>query len=184
MLVPDERQDAVAWVDRLHAVVDEVTAPLVARHAERLACRAGCSSCCTDGLTVFAIEAALIAERHPDLLAEGEPHAEGACAFLDADGSCRVYDVRPYVCRTQGLPLRWLEEEDGEAFEARDVCPKNLVGVALEELPADALWTLGPIEQRLADRQAALDGGRGERVALRDMFARTGGARRRLPVVG
>ena len=33
---------------------------------------------------------------------------EGACAFLDGEGGCRVYPDRPYVCRTQGLPLRWI----------------------------------------------------------------------------
>jgi Fe-S-cluster containining protein len=178
--VPDE---AIAWVERLHEVIDELTAPLVRRHAKRLACREGCSGCCADGLTVFAIEAARIAKRHANLIADAEPHPEGGCAFLDAEGGCRVYDARPYVCRTQGLPLRWLEREDGEAFEARDVCPKNLEGVALEDLAADECWTLGPIEQRLAERQAAIDGGAGERVALRDMFARSSSARRRLPVV-
>jgi hypothetical protein len=30
----------------------------------------------------------------------------GRCAFLDDDGACTVYDARPFLCRTHGLPLR------------------------------------------------------------------------------
>ncbi len=180
--------EAIAWVEQLHAVVDELAAPIARANAERLRCREGCSGCCTDGLTVFEIEADVIVARHPELLDEGVPHAEGACAFLDGEGRCRIYASRPYVCRTQGLPLRWIEEDDdGGAFEARDVCPLNDEGgPPLEELPSDRLWTIGPIEARLADRQRAIDGGSGRRVALRDLFASGAPAetpRRRLPVV-
>lgn len=178
--IPDETLD---WVERLHAVVDELAAPLAAVHEGALACRAGCAGCCADDLTVFEIEAAVIERRHGALLEAGAPHAAGACAFLDGEGRCRVYDARPYVCRTQGLPLRWLERDvDGAPVEARDVCPLNLEGVDLAEQPAEALWTVGPFEQRLAERQAAVDGGEGRRVALRDLFGATP-ARRHLPVV-
>lgn len=176
-------EETIAWVDRLHAAVDELATPIVAAHGAKLTCRSGCTGCCADDLTVFTIEAALIEARHPELLANGAPHAEGACAFLDEKGACRVYAERPYVCRTQGLPLRWLDEdEEGEPYEARDVCPLNAGVGALEELPADGMWTIGPIEQRLAEKQAATDGGRGARIALRDLFASTK-PRRRLVMV-
>lgn len=121
---------------------------------------------------MLLLEAERIRERHADLLLFGEPHPEGACAFLDAQGACRIYAERPYVCRTQGLPLRWLEEDgDGEIVEQRDICPLNAEGPALETLPAEACWLLGPFEQRLV----ALEEQRGElrRVALRDLFSRT-----------
>lgn len=174
--------ETVAWVERLHALVDEATRPVLAAHEGRLACREGCAGCCQDDLTVFEIEAEVIRRRHAELLAEGAPHAEGGCAMLDERGLCRVYDARPYVCRTQGLPLRWLDEdEEGETYEARDVCPLNLEGVPLEELPADEMWTLGPFEQRLAERQAA-ETDAPTRVALRSLFADRP-SRRKLPVV-
>jgi uncharacterized protein len=177
--------ETVAWVARLHAAVDQVAAPITRTHGGKLACRAGCTGCCTDGLTVFEVEAAVIAAGHADLLANGTPGPEGACAFLDASGGCRVYASRPYVCRTQGLPLRWLEEdEQGEPVEARDVCPLNLDGgEGLEALPPEACWTIGPFEQRLAERQASLDGAEGRRVALRSLFAHGDEAgKRRLPL--
>lgn len=177
----DIPEDAIDWVERAHAAVDQLVAPVVAAHGPRLRCRSGCSACCSDGLSVFAIEAALIERHHRELLVRGAPGGEGACAFLDDDGACRIYAQRPYVCRTQGLPLRWLEEEDGEPVEVRDVCPLNVEGgPPLEELTAEACWTLGPFEERLGARQAAVDGGAGHRVPLRSLF---GGARRRLAVV-
>ena len=171
---------AVDWVERLHGVVDELAAPIARVHGARLHCRPGCTGCCADGLSVFAGEAALIARHHAELLAEGEPSVEGACAFLDAAGACRIYAQRPYVCRTQGLPLRWLEQDEEGPAEVRDICPLNLEGPALEELSADECWTIGPFEERLAARQSAVAGGNGERIALRALFA---GGRRRLPVV-
>lgn len=129
---------------------------------------------------MFAIEAAVLERHYPELLARGTAHAEGGCAFLDDEGSCRVYAHRPYVCRTQGLPLRWLEEEEetGDILETRDICPKNEAGPPLEELDDEACWTLGPFEQRLADRQAEIE--EGVRVSLRGLFATE---RRRLPIV-
>jgi Fe-S-cluster containining protein len=178
-------KEAVDWTEQLHAAVSELTRPIAAANAARSSCREGCSGCCSDGLTVFEIEAAVIARRHPELLASGMPHEEGACAFLDDKGRCRIYDARPYVCRTQGLPLRWLDEdEEGEPFESRDICPLNEPGgPPLEELPADACWSLGPIEERLAKRQADVDGGERRRVALRSLFATSSSTKRRLEVL-
>ena len=183
--VPSE---VVDWVERVHDVVDGLVAPIVAGHGARLRCRAGCNVCCSDGLTVFALEAAVIARHHGELLTNGTPHADGGCAFLDETGACRIYAHRPYVCRTQGLPLRWLEHDDEGPAEVRDICPLNAEGPALEELTADECWTLGPFEERLGARQAALDAGAPEagdekpstRVALRSLFA---GGPRRLPVL-
>lgn len=173
--------EVVDWVERLHGVVDELVAPIALAHGSRLKCKAGCHDCCSDALSVFAIEAAVIERHHAELLATGIANEDGGCAFLDERGECRIYEHRPYVCRTQGLPLRWLErDEDGQPAEVRDVCPLNVEGPALEELTADQCWTVGPIEERLASRQSAIDGGEGRRVPLRGLFT---GSRRHLPIV-
>lgn len=163
-----------SWVSRFHAAVDEVAAPVERANAARLTCRAGCAECCVDGLTVFAIEAEEIARHHAVVLEE-EPHPPGACAFLDASSNrCRIYEHRPYVCRTQGLPLRWLEEEGDEVFEVRDICPLNAEGPPLEELPADECWSIGPFEERLSRAQPD-----GTRIPLRSLFD----SKKRLPIV-
>jgi Fe-S-cluster containining protein len=159
----------VTDVERLHAEVDRLAARLEAKHGERLQCRRGCASCCVDGITVFEVEADVIRRHHAELLAKGAPHAEGACAFLDDEGACRIYEHRPYVCRTQGLPLRWLEELDDETVELRDICPLNEEGEPIEELDEEECWTIGPVEERLARIQAAT--GSVARVELRELFA-------------
>ncbi|MBI3798314.1 MAG: YkgJ family cysteine cluster protein, partial [Deltaproteobacteria bacterium] len=103
------------------------------------------------------------------------PHTEGACAFLNEEGACRIYAHRPYVCRTQGLPLRWIEErEDGSVSEMRDICPLNERGEPLENLAEEACWSIGPFEGRLARLQAAAGNGEMQRIALRDLFMRRG----------
>ena len=178
---------ALAALRSLHDEIDRRAGALARRHAGRLRCGRGCSGCCQDGLSVFEVEALRIRRAHPQLLAEGAPHAPGACAFLDARGACRIYAERPYVCRTQGLPLRWLEEDgEGGVVERRDICPLNEpappaggTGIEaqpgeapLELLPAEACWTLGEVEGRLAALQAAQDGGALRRVALRSLFRR------------
>ena len=166
----------------LHREVDAAAAPLQRQHRERLQCRRGCHDCCVDGLTVFEVEAERIRAAHPRLLAEGRPHPPGACAFLDGEGACRIYDARPYVCRTQGLPLRWLDRDpSGATVEYRDICPLNeLESAPLEALDADACWELGPFESRLAQLQRSTEatGPVGSpyqapaRVALRELFGR------------
>jgi Fe-S-cluster containining protein len=109
------------------------------------------------------VEAAVIRENHGALLEHESPHPPGACAFLDESGACRIYADRPYVCRTQGLPLRWMEDD----HEARDVCALNLMNRDLAELPAAACWTIGPVENKLAELQPDR-----RRVALRELFVK------------
>lgn len=161
----------VREVLRLHLDVDRARSELVAEHRQRLRCGRGCSGCCSDGLTVLEVEAERIREDYRELLEHAEPHPPGACAFLDAEGACRIYASRPYVCRTQGLPLRWLEEdEQGEIIEQRDICPLNAEGPALETLADDACWTLGPFEEKLVELQVST-GRPLTRVALRELFS-------------
>lgn len=162
---------ALSELARLHESVDRRTSDLERHHSARLECRRGCHQCCTDDLTVFEIEAEWIRRNHRRLLLEGTPHPEGRCAFLDGDGACRVYHSRPYVCRTQGLPLRWIETDvEGRSFEYRDICPLNdRPGAPLEALAERVCWTIGPTESSLAQLQTEF-GGELRRVRLRDLF--------------
>lgn len=169
-LSPAAQAAGITECRELHCAVDEVVEPLVARHRERLKCRRGCFDCCVDELTVFEVEAEVIRAAHPDLLNSGVPAPQGRCAFLDAEGGCRVYASRPYVCRTQGLPLRWLEEDlEGEIVEQRDICPLNLEGPRLVDLPEADCFQLGLFEERLISVQLRAFS-RLERVELRSLF--------------
>ena len=155
-------------VAALHDRVDAAVAPLEKRHRRRLQCARGCTGCCVDDITVFEVEAELIRVRHGRLLEEGSPGPRGACAFLDGEGACRIYAERPYVCRTQGLPLRWID--DKLEAELRDICELNEEGPLITDLEPHACWTLGPVEGEL-QRLQLVHRETMVRVRLRDLFA-------------
>mgnify|MGYP002634334738 FL=1 len=169
------RQKALNALFALHREIDREADRLSNRHGERLQCGRGCSACCLDDLTVTTIEAERIRNSHPELIAQGTPRAPGGCAFLDDTGACRVYEDRPSVCRTQGLPLRVFgEDEDEEIFEHRDICSLNLDGgPPLDSLDEDDCWLVGPFDLRLAALDESFGGDDESRVALRSLFART-----------
>lgn len=165
--------DPLSQLAELHAAVDAEVAELSALHAERLQCGRGCAGCCLDDLSVFAVEAERIRAEAGELLRSGEPHPPGACAFLDGEGACRVYAARPYVCRSQGLPLRWLEEREGQVVELRDICSLNEPEgqPPLEELAPESCWPIGPVEARLRELQESHEPETPlRRVRLRDLF--------------
>ncbi|MBN8613738.1 MAG: YkgJ family cysteine cluster protein [Deltaproteobacteria bacterium] len=100
----------------LVAKVDAFDVAVRTRRAADMACRAGCSACCGQQLSVCDVEAALLREGIDALDDEARAGLalrletvgpESACVFLDAAGRCAVYASRPLVCRTQGLPLRY-----------------------------------------------------------------------------
>jgi uncharacterized protein len=166
-------------IEALHERVDTSAAEIVDRLGTRLRCGRGCTSCCVDKLTVFQIEADLIRHHFSELLKTSEPHLEGACAFLSAEGDCRIYPHRPYVCRTQGLPLRWVAEADENTgadegckfVEYRDICPLNEESADVTELPAEECWLIGPTEAELQELQAEDTEQPIARIALRDLFS-------------
>jgi Fe-S-cluster containining protein len=92
------------------AKIDAAVAHAAALAGDALTCHRGCASCCVDGLTVLPVEAALIREHL--FVASSSPFArarvsrDGACAFLDSQGACSVYEARPVLCRTHGLALQ------------------------------------------------------------------------------
>ena len=146
--------EAIAAAKRLHALIDERASALARELGPRITCHLGCSGCCRDALTVFEVEARLIRTEAADLLATAEPAPPGRCAFLSDAGACRIYEHRPYVCRTHGLPLAWLEEADDEPVEVRDICPLNEAGEPIESLSSEHVWEIGPFEETLQALQA------------------------------
>lgn len=169
----DALSTALEGLRRLHHVVDRLSEPLRQHHVARLKCHRGCSGCCVDNLHVFSIEAARIRQEHASLLEKGSAHSPGACAFLSEDGACRIYASRPYVCRTQGLPLRWFEVyHEQEIVEHRDICPLNETEQAIEALDAEECWTIGPVEDKLRELEEVFTQGQAKRINLRDLFKR------------
>lgn len=85
-----------------------------------LQCRAGCSECCIQfGIT--PLEASLLAE-HIDTFPGNRQKSDNMCALL-SDNRCSFYSYRPIICRTQGLPIGYVDYE-AQCVEV-SACPLN-----------------------------------------------------------
>ncbi len=103
----------------LYTRVDRFYMSVRARYGDQMDCHAGCSDCCLAGLTLVMIEAVAIGEAHGIdaeriFLQAGQPclQTEGHCRLLDKDDHCTIYDERPLICRTHGLPLDYSDKDD------------------------------------------------------------------------
>jgi hypothetical protein len=107
----------------LREKVDAFAHEVATAQRGHMQCRAGCAGCCHADLSVSAVEAAAIRAHLASLPAPARaalrqraaaataPSAEPPrCLMLDADDRCQIYEARPLVCRTQGLPLRYSAE--------------------------------------------------------------------------
>lgn len=108
--MPDS--DYVAVRDKVDAFAGAVSE----RRRGDLACRAGCTACCSVRLEVSDVEADAVREAIERLdgalrarLAERAAHEpeDGAPCVMLEDGRCVIYEARPLVCRTQGHALRY-----------------------------------------------------------------------------
>ncbi|MCL2480874.1 MAG: YkgJ family cysteine cluster protein [Spirochaetaceae bacterium] len=81
-------------------------------HKEDIICKKGCSKCCA-AITLFPVEFfAIKQEIHntlslPDFNNTKQSHG---CIFLK-DSICKIYESRPIICRTQGLPLLYFSDK-------------------------------------------------------------------------
>ena len=129
--------------ETLIAKVDEKCAETWAAESSRMACKAGCSTCCRH-IGLFPVEAirlrlaldTLSDERKAAIQSVAEvTQDEDACPLLE-NGICALYANRPIICRTHGFPILL---EDGRT----DFCPLNFTdGEAINEESKIALSNL------------------------------------------
>lgn len=115
---------------QLVARVDALCREIESALDGQITCSAGCSECCT-AITLFPVEAARL-RGALEALPEGEAsailrhvaeHAEGERCPLLARHLCLLYNDRPIICRTHGLPILYAENDELNV----DCCPLNLV---------------------------------------------------------
>jgi Fe-S-cluster containining protein len=144
--------DPLANYRSLLAKVDDLCRGIEDRLGDAITCHAGCSTCCL-AISVFPVEAVamiaaadrLPAEQLRQLkahLAAWSPEDE-RCPLLEGE-HCLLYEARPIICRTHGLPILLME---GEARRI-DVCPRNCQGI--DHLPGEAVLDLERLNTLLA----------------------------------
>lgn len=156
--------------------IDAAVRTIAERRKDDLACEKGCARCCVAGLSVLSVEAFAIQEHLDERGLSATPSpAPGGCAFLDEEGACTLYEARPVLCRTHGLPIRLAASDEERparrslrVLDDAEVCELNFTERA--PAPADVLdgerlsALLLVVEQRF--REAAGLEGSYERVAL------------------
>lgn len=138
MVTPDE---VLARYRELGDYCDTLALLVRERFGENWQCRAGCSGCCRLS-TVCGLEAVVLLKTGLgfSLSESGEQ-----CCLLKED-RCQVYDNRPLICRTHGLPLVSSALTDGEV----DCCPLNLPALAgVTELEANLVQNLDRLTENL-----------------------------------
>jgi Fe-S-cluster containining protein len=114
-------RSAIKRAKLAHTIIDDLNSevvnhPLILEHS---GCKAGCADCCHTEVSVTPDEAELLAERVMDgvdidwnklrIQAEQIERSQNyydldfsvrGCIFLSENRTCRVYDDRPSVCRT------------------------------------------------------------------------------------
>lgn len=131
------------------------------RYRRHLVCRAGCTACCQHHLSVFPVEAenirqavislpsetrGTIASQAQATIASELSNEAVACPLLVED-RCSIYESRPIICRTQGLPLLYATLEGTTEV---DFCPLNFTAIdAIDDLEDDFLVPLDEVNLRL-----------------------------------
>jgi uncharacterized protein len=132
-------------------------------------CESGCSDCCVVRLTVTRVEADAIrdlvagwpADRRATL-ATNAAASSTACAALDPAGRCLIYDARPIVCRSHGVPIR--------LRTTVEVCHRNFTEHGPAAADPDCILDQTTLSALVlaADRDA---GGDGSRIDLAKLLA-------------
>jgi hypothetical protein len=133
--VTDDRTHAGAALVQLRAKVDAHFAAAARTSGGQMRCGPGCTACCRARPSVLGVEAdriaAALARLDPALRervrAQADDPARAEWCALLVDGRCSVYDERPLLCRSHGLPLAAVDERGAATV---DWCPLNFTEAA------------------------------------------------------
>jgi Fe-S-cluster containining protein len=152
------------------------------RHGEELRCSTGCYDCCDARLSVTGVEAAAVVEAWRALSDERRAAVRAtwrdgatACAALDRQGRCAIYEGRPLVCRSHGVPIRFPSRQPGlRALPVIESCFRNFTSAGPSSADPDCVLdqtTLSAMLLLIDKSDAQLNGrSAGERFELADLL--------------
>ncbi len=135
---------------KLTEMVDSLAERIRGKLRDSITCHKGCSGCCS-AITLFPVEAAAIRRRIESLPLEiSEQIREKTaleseterCPLLE-DDCCLIYENRPIICRTHGLPI--IFDENGT--RRLDCCPLN--SIQGEKLEGESIIDLDRVNHLL-----------------------------------
>lgn len=130
--------------------LDVISSQLSRLHAPQMKCKAGCSSCC-ESISVFEVEFDAIQEQitaHSINLAKPLflQRFTKRCRFL-VNNLCSIYEFRPIICRTQGLPILY-RSINSDHYEL-SACKLNFKGINPEFFNDGNALMLSPFNTKL-----------------------------------
>jgi len=174
--------DSIARFDVLAGEVEAKFEAIRQRNQGCMECREGCSDCCRCRLSMTRVERAYLRRglaRLPlsvrlDLKARATTETE-MCPALDANGCCQIYESRPLICRSHGVPLRYRHPVPLIHPARINVCEKNFTEVSTKSLPIEDVLDQTSLTAELAEIDAnhcdERDLARGDRVPLAHILA-------------
>ena len=132
---------------QLRKEIDSFCGSLEKMHLNHLNCKKGCDLCCM-AISVFPVEFyAIQAELDLESLSRlPVPRDEVQCRYL-IDHSCTIYDSRPVICRTHGLPLLYMGMESDE-YEL-SLCELNFTEYDFEDFDEENTFPMDRINSQL-----------------------------------
>lgn len=127
--------------------IENLSIQLTSEHAIHLQCKKGCDLCCMD-YSIFFVEFYIILNRlkqnefQPKIK---EKNDEVNCIFLK-NHSCTIYENRPVICRTHGLPLLYMNEHD--EWELSN-CELNFTEYDFENFNAENTFPMDEFNSKL-----------------------------------
>ena len=184
-------KDSMARFDSLASDVARKFEAIRRRNHGRMECRKGCADCCRCRLSITRVEEAYLRQGLARLplsvrlelktQATTEPtdsDTNEMCPALDANGCCKIFESRPLICRSHGVPLRYRYPVPLIHPAVIDVCEKNfanLDGVSMKSLPIEDVLDQTSLTAELAEIDAdhcdEHELPRGERVPLARILA-------------
>ena len=111
----------------LQQEIDEKCEALHKMHTDHTKCKKGCDQCCMN-FNLLPIEFEYIQKNLKKKHRELAPTSNNdECKFL-INHICSIYEFRPIICRTHGLPILNMDDE-GENWEL-SFCPLNFSKVS------------------------------------------------------
>lgn len=161
----------------LRKEIDSLCESLEKVHEKQLNCKKGCDLCCM-AISVFPVEFyAIKAELDLESLSGlPVPKDEVQCRFL-VDHSCTIYQSRPVICRTHGLPLLYMGM-DSDEYEL-SLCELNFTEYDFEDFDEENTYPMDRINSQLYQINknfvAGFEGGKyheQERIPLKELVDR------------
>ena len=120
--------NAIEQYRQLIGKIDAVAQKLTSIHADHITCAQQCCSCCTN-ISVWPVEFYSILDQLRQAGITNLTFDENAtCGFLK-DNLCQLYQFRPIICRTHGLPIVFRNDDTDPPEYSVSFCEKNFTAI-------------------------------------------------------